>query len=310
MRDAFGEILAELGARYPALVVVDVDVAEPTRAHRFWAAYPDRFVQMGVAEQNAVSFAAGLSTLGCIPLVNIFACFAARRAGDQVAISVAYPHLNVKIVGSYAGITTPNTGATHQSVEDVAVMRAMPNMIVLEAADRNELRQVLPAILEHQGPAYLRIVRCSLPDIVPPDYRFSIGKGALLREGTDVTLIGAGLMVSRCLEAAEALNRDGISAMVINMSSLKPIDRDLILVSARHTGAVVTAENHSVIGGLGSAVAETLAEGCPVPLERVGLRDTFGESGKLPELLEKYGLNARSVVEAARRVLSRKPGRR
>ncbi len=306
MRDAFGDILVELGAECPTLVVVDVDVAEPTRAHRFWAAYPERFVQLGVAEQNAVSFAAGLSTMGCIPLVNIFACFAARRAGDQVSISVAYPRLNVKIVGSYAGITTPNTGATHQSVEDVAVMRAMPNMVVIEAADRNELRQAMRAMLEHRGPAYLRNVRCPLPDIMPPDYQFSIGKGAVLRQGSDVTLIGSGLMVSRCLEAAHALNHQGVSAAVINMSSLKPIDRDLILDSARHTGAIVTAENHSVIGGLGSAVAETLAEGCCAPLERVGLKDTYGESGQLPDLLERYGLTARSVVEAAHRVLSRK----
>ena len=306
MRDAFGEILVEMGEKYPALVVVDVDVAGPTRAHHFWHTFPDRFVQLGVAEQNAVGFAAGLSTMGYLPLVNIFACFAGKRACDQVSISVAYPKLNVKIVGSYAGLTTPNTGATHQSVEDVAVMRAMPNMVVLEAADKRELRQAIDIMLEHQGPVYLRVVRCSLPDIMPSSYRFSIGKGSILRQGHDVTLIGSGLMTSRCLEAAETLSQRGVSAEVVNMPSLKPIDGELILCAARRTGAVVTAENHSIIGGLGSAVAEVLGEGYPVPLERVGLKDTFGESGKLPDLLSKYGLNADAIVEAVHRVLSRK----
>ena len=306
MRDAFGETLVELGDRYSALVVVDVDVAEPTRAHHFWHAFPDRFIQLGVAEQNAVSFAAGLSTMGFIPIVNIFACFAAGRASDQVAISIAYPRLNVKIVGSYAGITTPNTGATHQSVEDVAVMRAMPNMIVIETADKTELRQAMQFMLNYRGPVYLRNVRCPLPDVMPATYQFSVGKGSVLRSGKDVTLIGSGLMTSRCLEAAEILDREGISAEVINMSTLKPIDRDIILRAARQTGALVTAENHSVIGGLGSAVAEVLAEGYCAPLERVGLQDRFGESGKLPDLLEKYGLTPHAVIQAAHRALERK----
>lgn len=306
MRDAFGHGLVELGAKYPDLVLVDVDVAEPTRAHHFWNAFPDRFIQLGVAEQNAVSFAAGLSTMGFIPIVNIFACFAARRASDQVAISIAYPRLNVKIVGSYAGITTPNTGATHQSVEDVAVMRAMPNMIVIEAADKNELRQIMQFMLDYRGPVYLRNVRCPLPDLMPAGYQFSVGKGSVVRSGKDVTLIGSGLMTSRCLEAAGILDREGISAGVINMSTLKPIDRDIISRAARQTGAIVTAENHSVIGGLGSAVAEVLAEGHFAPLERVGLQDTFGESGKLSDLLEKYGLTPHAVVQAARRALERK----
>ena len=305
MRDAFGETLVELGAEYPALVVVDVDVAEPTRAHLFWQAFPERFVQLGVAEQNAISFAAGLSTMGFIPLVNIFACFAARRACDQVAISVAYPGLNVKIVGSYAGMTTPNTGATHQAVHDLAVMRAMPGMAVIEAADRAELRQAMRAMLDYRGPVYLRNVRCPLPDITPAGYQFSLGRGTVLRSGDDVALVGSGLMVSRCVEAAETLCGEGISATVLNISSLKPLDSDLILQAARHTGAVVTAENHSIIGGLGSAVAEVLASGCDAPMERVGVGDTFGESGRLPDLLEKYGLTSQAVVQAAHRVLRR-----
>lgn len=306
MRDAFGEILLQLGNEYPTLVVVDVDVAEPTRAHHFAQAFPDRFVQLGVAEQNAVSFAAGLSTMGLIPLVNMFACFAGRRASDQVAVSVAYPRLNVKIVGSYAGLTTPNTGATHQSIQDVAEMRAMPNLVVVEPADRRELREAMHFMLDYDGPVYLRIVRCPLPEVTSAGHRFTLGKANLMREGTDVSLIGSGLMVSRCLQAAEILSAQGVSARVINMSSLKPIDRNAVLEASRNTGAIVTAENHGIIGGLGSGVAEVVCEGYGVPLERVGISDTFGESGKLPDLLEKFGLTAQAVVEAAQRVLQRK----
>ncbi len=305
MRDVFGEALCELGARNERLIVVDADVGHATRAHRFQAQYPERYVQLGVAEQNVVAFSAGLATLGYVPVANLFATFATKRACDQVSISVAWPRLNVKICGCYGGITTPNTGATHQSVEDVAVMRAMPNMTVVEAADALELRQALAAVVDYEGPVYLRVVRCELPDVLPPDYRFALGKGVVLREGGDLTLIGSGLMTSRCVEAAERFSREGISARVINMPTLKPIDEEMIVEAASKTGGIVTAENHSVIGGLGSAVCEVLADQCPVPVKRVGIQDTFGTSGKLDGLLRKFGLTADAVFEAGRQVLRR-----
>jgi len=305
MRDCFGEIIAEIGAENEEVVVVDSDVAHPTRAHLFEKKFPERFIQLGVAEQNAVGFAAGVSTLGFIPIVNMFACFASKRACEQISISVAYPRLNVKICGCYAGITTPNTGATHQAFEDVAIMRALPNMLVIEPADERELAQVLRGAIHYNGPVYLRVVRCGLPTVLPADYRFKIGQAVILKEGSDITLIGSGLMVSRCLEAAEMLAQEGISAQVINVSTIKPIDVNLITQAAKKTGRIVTVENHGIIGGLGSAVAEVLAENYPVPLKRVGIEDAFGESGKLDDLLKKYGLTTERVKQAAQEIMEK-----
>jgi len=307
MRQAFGDALVEAGRREPRLIVIDCETAIPTFASVFASAFPDRFVQMGVAEQNAVSFAAGLATVGLIPLLPLFGCFSTRRGNDQITTQVAYPKFSVKVMGCYAGLTSPNTGATHQALQDVALMRSLPNFTVVEPADEAELRQALPAIIAHPGPVYFRMVRGDVggtsPVVSPDGYEFRIGRGAVLRSGRDVTLVGSGLMVSRCLDAARLLAADGVEAEVINISTIKPLDVDLLVESARKTGAVVTAENHSVIGGLGGAVAEALTAECPVPIVRVGVHDVFGESGAIEDLLEHYGLTASAVVDAAKRVL-------
>jgi transketolase len=236
--------------------------------------------------------------------VPLFACFSSRRALDQVTIQAAYANLNVKVCGLYAGLTSPNTGATHQMISDLATMRSIPNLIVVEPADAVEMRQALTAVVAHRGPAYFRMVRGDIggpcPRVVPDGYAFHLGRATLLREGKDVTLVGSGLMVSRCLLAAEILTREGISADVVNVSTIKPLDAELLTARARKTGAVVTAENHSVLGGLGGAVAEALGDACPVPVRRVGIRDEFGTSGPLEELFPLYGLTAEAVCDAAR----------
>jgi len=310
MREIFGEAIIEVARENERVVVVDSDVAIATKALAFKDVFPDRFIQMGVAEQNTVSFAAGLSTLGFIPVVNEFACFASRRAHDQVFVDLAYARTNVKIAAAYAGITSPNTGATHQEQQDIAVMRSIPRLTVVEPADELELRQALRAIVDYEGPVYFRMSRGDVgggpPAVSPDDYEFVLGKGVILREGDDVALIGCGLMVSRCVAAAEILAEEGISAHVVNMSTIKPIDIDLIVDAARRTGAVITAENHNIMGGLGGAIAEVLVENHPVPMKRVGIGDVFGESGDLAELHRKYGLTAEAVVKAAREVLTRK----
>jgi transketolase len=308
IRRIFGQTLVEIGRHNPRVVVLDCQTAIPTMAVAFAREFPDRFLDFGVAEQNAVSFAAGLARMGLLPIVPLFACFVVRRALDQLAAQVAYPDLNVKICGVYAGLTSPNTGATHQMLQDLAVMRSLPNLTVVEPADAFELTQALPAVVALPGPVYFRMVRGDVggpcPRVCPEGYTFRLGRAGLLREGRDVTLVGSGLMVSRCLRAAEVLDREGISADVLNMSSLKPLDERLLVERAGRTGAVVTAENHSIIGGLGSAVAECLAEAQPVPLRRVGVRDQFGESAPLEDLLPHYGLTAEAVVEAARSALA------
>jgi transketolase len=307
IRRIFGQALVEIGRHNPRAVVLDCQTAIPTMAVAFAREFPERFLDFGVAEQNAVSFAAGLARMGFLPIVPLFACFVVRRALDQLATQVAYPGLNVKICGVYAGLTSPNTGATHQMLQDLAVMRSMPNLTVVEPADAFELSQVLPAVVALPGPVYFRMVRGDIggpcPRVCPDGYTFRLGRAGLLREGQDVTLVGSGLMVSRCLQAAEVLAREGISADVLNMSSLKPLDERLLVDRAGRTGAVVTAENHSIIGGLGSAVAECLGEAQPVPVRRVGVRDRFGESAPLEDLLPHYGLTAEAVVEAARSAL-------
>ncbi len=313
IRPVFGDCLVDLGRRDPSLIVLDCQTAVPTMAAPFGQAFPDRFLDFGVAEQNAVSFAAGLARVGFTPLLPLFACFVVRRAFDQLYTQVAYPGLNVKIVGAYAGLTSPNTGATHQMLQDVAIMRSVPGMTVVEPADAAECRQALPAVVKHRGPVYFRLVRGDVggpcPRVSPEGYRFVLGRGAVLREGSDLTLIGSGLMVSRCLLAAAALAGEGVAATVLNVSTLKPLDAETIVVWAKRTGAVVTAENHSVLGGLGGAVAELLGETCPVPLRRVGVDDRYGESAPLEDLLPHYGLTVEAVLAAARRVLTDKRGR-
>jgi transketolase len=307
LRDEWGRILVGLARSHEKIILLDADVSPATRADGFGREFPERFVQFGCAEQNMVSAAAGIASMGLVPVLSIFACFCSRRVADQVAISIAYPRMNVKLVGSYAGLTTPNTGATHQSVDDVNIMRGIPNMLVFEAADAFELEQIMEACVLHDGPTYVRVVRCAVPRVVPEGYEFRIGRAAVLREGKDVSLIGSGLMVSRCLEAAESLAGEGISAEVINMSSIKPVDSDTIVASAAKTGHVLTAENHSIIGGLGSAVAEVLAERYPARLKRVGIQDQFGTSGTLDSILERFGLTAGNVRRQAEILLGGSP---
>jgi transketolase len=304
IRQLFGDALVAIGHADPRVVVLDCQTAMPTAAVAFAKAFPDRFIDLGIAEQNAVSFAAGLARIGFVPIVPLFACFSSRRALDQVTIQAAYANLNVKVCGLYAGLTSPNTGATHQMVSDLAVMRSIPHMTVVEPADTLEMSQALPAVVAHRGPVYFRLVRGDIggpcPRVTPDRYAFRLGKAGLLREGTEVTLIGSGLMVSRCLEAADILQKEGIAADVINVSTIKPLDADLIAARARHTGAVVTAENHTILGGLGGAVAEVLGDIYPVPVRRVGIPDEFGTSGPLEELFPLYGLTSNAVCQAAR----------
>ena len=310
IRQLFGEALVAVGQANPNVVVLDCQTAMPTAAVSFARAFPERFIDLGIAEQNAVSFAAGLARMGFVPIVPLFACFSARRALDQVTIQVAYADMNVKVCGLYAGLTSPNTGATHQMISDLAVMRSIPNLTVVEPADALEMQQALAAVVAHRGPVYFRMVRGDIggpcPRVSPDGYTFRLGKAVLLREGRDVTLIGSGLMVSRCLQAAEILANEGIAADVLNVSTIKPLDAEMIAARARRTGAVVTAENHTVLGGLGGAVAEVLGEACPVPLRRVGIRDEFGTSGPLEEIFPQYGLTAEAVCEAARSALKAK----
>jgi transketolase len=302
-RVAFGETLVALAERYRDLLVLDGDLASSTRTDLVHAAYPDRFLEMGIAEQNMVGVAAGLATLGFVPWVTSFVAFIASRALDQIRVSVAQPQLDVKLAGGYSGLLTGATGKTHQSVDDIAIFRAMPHMVVIAPADAAEVRAAMWSMMEHHGPVYLRLTRDPSPMITAPDRPFEIGRAYLLREGTDVTLIATGEQTTRTLAAANLLSAEGISAHVLHVPTIKPLDTAAIVAAAAKTGRVVTAEDHSIIGGLGSAVAETLAENRPVPVRRVGLRDTFGESAPNAPLLEKYGLTAGHVALAARQLL-------
>jgi transketolase len=306
LRDACGQALVEIGRSNAEVVVLASDVAHPTRASLFASAFPERFLNVGVAEQNMMGIAAGLATCGMIPFAVSFASFATKRAHDQVSVSIAYPKLNVKIVGAYSGLTTPNTGASHQATDDIAIMRSMPNMTVIVPADAIEVRKAFIAACQYKGPVYLRVARCESPAVFANDYEFNLGKAVLLRPGVDVTLVGTGIMTSRCLEAAEQLEGMGIGAEVLHIHTLKPIDEHSIAAAASRTGAIVTVENHSVIGGLGGAVAEVLGRTIPTPLEQVGIRDVFGESGKLEDLLVKFGLTPEEIVKACLKVINRK----
>lgn len=306
MRLAFGETLVALGREHPNVFVLDADLNTSTRTDLFAAEFPRRFIQCGIAEQNMFGISAGLSTTGIIPFPCTFAAFAARRACDQVAISIAYPRLNVKIAGAYPGLPTGKAGATHQAIEDLAVMRALPNMVVVDPGDNLELEQVMRAAVDYDGPVYFRVTRPAVPAIFDGSYRFEFGRAARLAEGSDVTLIGTGFMTAKCLEAAKLLTERGVSARVIHLGSLKPIDREAIAQAAEETGALVTAENHSIIGGLASAVAEVLAEEHPAPLVRVGVKDKFVECGEIDDLFWKYETRVEDIASAAVTAIEKK----
>ena len=297
-RESYGNALAELGAEYENLVVLDADLAAATKTGIFKKAFPDRHIDCGIAECNMMGIAAGLATTGKIPFASSFAMFAAGRAFEQVRNSIGYPKLNVKIGATHAGISVGEDGATHQCNEDIALMRTIPGMVVINPADDVEAKAAVRAAIEHEGPVYLRFGRLAVPVINDtPDYKFELGKGVVLREGKDVTIIATGLPVSECLAAADKLAADGIDAKVINIHTIKPLDEDLVIKAAKETGKVVTVEEHSVIGGLGSAVCDVLSEKCPTQVMKIGINDTFGESGPAVELVKKYGLDAESIYE-------------
>ena len=303
-RQSYGEALVELGAEHDDFVVLDADLAAATQTGKFKAAYPDRFFDCGIAEQNLMGIAAGIATTGRVAFASTFAMFAAGRAFEQVRNSIGYPHLNVKIGATHAGISVGEDGATHQCNEDIALMRSIPGMTVVVPADDVEARAAVRAAYEHDGPVYVRFGRLAVPVFNDPEtYEFQLGKGVLLREGTDVTIVACGLMVQAALEAAEALAEKGVSAEVINIHTIKPFDEELVRASAAKTGRVVTCEEHSVIGGLGDAVLSALAES-PVPTRKLGVDDVFGESGPAVDLLHKYGLDAAGVVRAVEGLLA------
>ena len=305
-REAYGAALAEFGAKYENLVVFDADLAEATKTIKFKKAFPERFFDCGIAEGNMVSVAAGLATTGKIPFVSSFAMFSAGRAFEQIRNSVGYPHLNVKIGATHAGISVGEDGATHQCLEDIALMRSIPGMTIINPADATEARLAVEAAINFDGPVYLRFGRLAIPVIFDESYKFEIGKGVKLTDGNDVTIVATGLMVHEALAAAELLKNEGIGARVINIATIKPLDKEIILAAAKETGAIVTAEEHNIIGGLGSAVCELLAEELPTPVVRVGTNDVFGRSGKVPPLMEMYGLTANNIVAKAKEVISKK----
>ena len=300
-RDSYGNALAELGAEHKDLVVLDADLAAATKTGVFKKAFPERHIDCGIAECNMMGVAAGLATTGLVPFASSFAMFAAGRAFEQGRNSIGYPHLNVKIGATHAGISVGEDGASHQCNEDIALMRSIPGMVVINPSDDVEAKAAVRAAYEHDGPVYLRFGRLAVPVINDrPDYKFELGKGVVLREGKDVTIVATGLPVSECLEAAEKLAADGIDAKVINIHTIKPLDEELIIAAAKETGKVVTVEEHSVIGGLGSAVCDVLAEKAPTKVLKIGVNDTFGESGPAVELLKKYGLDTDGIYEKIR----------
>ena len=305
-RDAYGQALADLGAVNPNLIVLDADLAAATKTGVFKKAFPERHIDTGIAESNMMSIAAGLAATGKTVFASTFAMFAAGRAFEQVRNSIGYPHLNVKIGATHGGISVGEDGATHQCNEDLALMRTIPGMVVLNPADGIESKKAVFAAAEWDGPVYLRFGRLALPMVTDADTPFVIGKANLLREGKDVTLIATGLMVNEAIIAAEALAAEGISARVLNMATIKPIDREAVLAAAADTGCIVTAEEHSVIGGLGSAVAEVVCEATPVPVLRVGVEDVFGRSGPAVEVLKLYGLTAENIVAKAKAAIALK----
>ena len=297
-RESYGNALAELGKEHEDVVVLDADLAAATKTGVFKKVFPERHIDCGIAECNMIGVAAGLSTTGKVPFASSFAMFAAGRAFEQVRNSVGYPKLNVKIGATHAGISVGEDGASHQCNEDIALMRTIPGMVVINPSDDVEAKAAVKAAYEHQGPVYLRFGRLAVPVINDrPDYHFELGKGVVLREGKDLTIIATGLPVANCLEAAEKLAADGIEAKVINIHTIKPLDEELVVAAAKETGKVVTVEEHSVIGGLGSAVCDVLSAQAPTKVLKIGINDTFGESGPAVELVKKYGLDADSIYE-------------
>ncbi len=305
-REAYGNALAEFGDKYD-FVVLDADLAAATKTGIFKKKFPERFFNCGIAEGNMMSVAAGIAAAGKTVFASSFAMFAAGRAFEQIRNSIGYPHLNVKIGATHAGISVGEDGATHQCLEDIAIMRTIPGMVVINPADAVEARAAVEFAIKHNGPVYMRFGRMAVPVIFDKEtYKFEMGKGVNLRDGKDVTIVATGLMVGMATEAAEILAGEGISARVINIHTIKPIDRDIIIDAASGTGAIVTAEEHNIIGGLGSAVSEVVCEACPVPVLRVGVEDKFGRSGKVPPLLEMYGLTAENIVAKAKAAIALK----
>lgn len=300
-REAYGAVLKEL-AQNEKVVVLDADLGKATKSIEFKNVAPERFFDMGIAESDMIGTAAGLATCGKIPFATTFAMFAAGRAFEQIRNSVAYPNLNVKIAVTHAGVTVGEDGGSHQAIEDISLMRSIPNMVVINPSDAVEAKQAVYAAAEYYGPVYIRFGRAATPVIHDENYEFKLGKGEMLREGKDAVIIATGIMVSKALEAAEALSKENIEATVVNISTIKPLDTEMIVSLAKKAGKVVTAEEHSIIGGLGSAVAEVLSEECPVKLKRVGLKDVFGQSGTPEELLEYYGLTSKDIVDAVKSI--------
>ena len=305
-RDAYGKALVELGQKNDKVIVFDADLAAATKTGMFKKEFPERFIDCGIAEGNMMGVAAGMATAGYTVFASSFAMFAAGRAFEQVRNTIGYPHINVKIGATHAGISVGEVGASHQCCEDIALMRTIPGMTIINPADDVEARLAVMAAAEIDGPVYMRFGRLAVPRIFDENYKFEVGKGVYLKEGKDVTIIATGLMVERALQAADMLAAEGIDAAVINMATIKPIDKDIIIDAAKKTGAIVTAEEHSVIGGLGEAVAGVVAETKPVPVLRVGVEDTFGKSGPALELLEIYGLNAENICKKAIQAMENK----
>lgn len=300
-RASYGEALVELGKEHDDLVVLDADLAAATKTGTFKKAFPDRFFDCGIAESNLMGVAAGIASTGMVPFASTFAMFAAGRAFEQVRNSIGYPHLNVKIGATHAGISVGEDGATHQCNEDIALMRTIPGMTIINPADDVEAKAAVKAAYEMDGPVYLRFGRLAVPVINDtPNYQFEIGKGVVLREGKDLAIVATGLCVSSALEAAKLLAEDGIDAKVINIHTIKPLDEELIVAAAKETGKIVTVEEHSVIGGLGGAVCEALSEKAPVPVKRIGVQDVFGESGPAVKLIEKYGLDGKGIYKSVK----------
>lgn len=306
MRDAFAQGLVELGNQYSEMVLLDADLHTSSKSTAFKKAFPDRFIQVGIAEQNLFGISAGLAMSGFMPFPSTFAVFASRRALDQIAISICFPELNVKIPGSYVGVPTSRAGASHNSLEDIAVMRALPNMRVADPVDAEDLKAVMRAAAEVQGPVYFRISRIAIPAVFEEGHKFEWGKGLVLREGQDVTLFGTGIMTHFCLQAADLLAVEGIDAEVVHLASIKPIDRELIVESVSRTGCAVAAENATINGGFCSAVVEVLAEEKPVPAKRIGVRDRWIDSGGIKELFTHHGMQPEDIAEAAKQVIKRK----
>ena len=306
IREAFGKALLQLGEDNKDVVVLDADLASSTKVTYFAEKFPERFFQCGIAEQNMIGVAAGLAASGKIPFVASFAVFVTKRPADQISISVAYPRLNVKIIGAYTGLFNGRTGASHSAVEDISIMRAIPGMVIIDPADATEMKSAVNAIAKYDGPVYMRETRDEWPEIFDDGYCFEIGKASTVRSGDDACIISSGVMTSEAIKASQSLSEEGINVRVVNMATIKPIDCDAIISAAEETGAIITAENHNIYGGLGSAVAEVLVENYPVPMQRIGIKDVLNEAGTNQELLDKFDMSHKHIMEAVKNVIARK----